>query len=104
MSENEMPESGMPEKDVKDILVMAMFIVTKDDVQVCADELGLSKEQITDDVIELVKEKVSQGLGEWREALKGMVKGAIRCPLGKVCSPSCTWQEVCRRISPKEVD
>ena len=98
MLENEMPENEMSEQDMKDILVMAMFIVTKDDVQVCADELGLSKEQITDDVIELVKEKVSQGLGEWREALKGMVKGAIKCPLGKVCSPYCGWQEICRRI------
>jgi len=65
----------------------------------CADELGMSKEQITDDVMEMVKGEVSQGLGDWANAIKDMVKetiknGAVNCPLGLVCSPSCTWQEV----------
>ncbi|MFC2022110.1 hypothetical protein ACFLTR_02700 [Chloroflexota bacterium] len=94
----------MPENSREDILVMTMFIVTKDDVRACADELGMSKEQITDEVIELVKEKVSQGLGEWQESIKGMVKEAIRCPLGLACAPSCAWQEVCGCKSPREVE
>ena len=84
----------MAEKGKQDILVMAMFIVTRGDVLTCAEELGMSKEQVTDDVIELVKEKVSQGLGSWREVIKGMVKEAIKCPLGLVCSPSCAFREV----------
>ena len=84
----------MVEKNKQDILVMAMFMVTRGDILTCAEELGISKEQVSDDVIELVKEKVSQGLGSWREVIKGMVKEAIRCPLGLACSPSCAWREV----------
>jgi len=99
----------MPESGKQDILIMAIFMVTRDDVQACADELGIPEEQITDDVIELVKEKVSQGLGEWREIAKGMVKQAFKkdafeCPLGLVCSPSCAWREVCGFVSPREVE
>jgi len=92
----------MLEKGKQDILIMAFFVVTRDDVLTCAEELGMSKEQVTDDVIRLVKEKVSQDLGSWREVVKDMVKKAIECPLGLVCSPSCAWQEVCGCISPKE--
>ena len=32
-----------------------IFMLTKDEILACASELGLSKEQITDDMIELVK-------------------------------------------------
>jgi len=87
----------------EDIILMALFMVTKDDVLACADELGMSKEQVTDDVIALVKEKVSQDLDGWQEVIRGMVKEAIRCPLGLSCSPSCAWREVGGCISPKEV-
>lgn len=94
----------MVENSKQDILVMALFMVTRKDVLVCADELGMTEEQVTDDVIELVKEKVSQGLGEWREVIKDTVKEIIEkeaaeCPLGLVCSPSCAWREVCNRTS-----
>ena len=73
----------------EDIILIALFMVTKDDVLACANELGMSKEQVTDDVIALVKEKVSQDLDGWQEVIRGMVKEAIRCPLGLTCSPSC---------------
>ena len=90
----------MRESDKDDILVMAVFLVTRDDVRDCAQESGISEEQISDRVIELVKEKVSQSVGELREVVKTMVKEAVnedtinRCPLGLVCSASCVWQEV----------
>ena len=95
----------MRESGKEDIILMAIFMVTKDDVLACANELGIPKEQVTDDVIELVKEKVSRDLGEWREVIRGIVKEAvkkeaIRCPLGMVCSPSCAWREVGECISP----
>ena len=93
----------MTENSEQNILVMALFMVTRDDVHACADELGIPEEQVTDDVIELVKEKVSQGFRGWREVVKGMVKEAIKCPLGIVCSPSCVWREVGECISPREV-
>jgi len=84
----------MAESCKEDIIVMAILMVTKDDVLTCANELGMSKEQVTDEVIELVRKEVSQGLHEWREVVKGIVKEAIKCPLGLVCSPSCVWREV----------
>ena len=90
----------MPESNKEEIILMAIFTVTKDDVLACADELGMSQEQVTDDVIEMVKEKVSQGLGGWRAVVKGLVKEAIKCPLGLVCSPSCVWREAGECISP----
>ncbi len=52
----------MAESDKKDILLMAILMVTRDDVLTSADELGIPEEQVTDDVIELVKERVSQCL------------------------------------------
>ena len=82
----------MTESGREDIILMALFMVTKDDALTCANELGIPEEQVTDDVIELVKEKVSQCLGDWREVIKGIVKEtvkreAVNCPLGLVCSP-----------------
>jgi len=96
------------ESGKEDIILMAIFMVTKDDVLACANELGIPKEQVTDDVIELVREKVSQGLRNWREVIKGIVKEtvkkeAIKCPLGMVCSPSCAWREVGECISPNSI-
>ncbi len=93
----------MEESSKEDILVMAIFMMTRNDVLTCADELGMPEEQVTDDVIEMVKERVSQGLGDWREVVKGMVKEAIRCPLGLVCSPSCAFREIGGCISPRVV-
>jgi len=97
----------------KNILVMAIFMVTRDDILACADELGVSQEQITDDVIEQVKEKVSQGLDGWRAVVKDVVKEAISqeaieeeaiaCPLGMVCSLDCAWREVGQCLLPTEV-
>jgi hypothetical protein len=85
---------------------MAILLVTKYDVLACADDLGIPEEQVTDEMIEQVKAKVSQSLGDWREVVKGMVKEAIKredikCPLGLVCSPSCPWREVGGCIFPR---
>ncbi len=67
----------MAEENEQDILVMAIFMVTRNDVLVCADELGVSREQITDDLVEQVKGEVSQEIGKWREAVKDMVSEAM---------------------------
>ncbi len=98
----------MAESSKEDILVMAILKVTKDDVLASANELGIPKEQVTDDVIELVKEKVSQVLIHWSEVIEDIVKEALKkeaieCPLGLVCSPSCAWREVGECISSRVV-
>ena len=88
----------MAESSKQDIIVMALFVVTKDVVLSCANELGIPEEQVTDNVIELVKEKVSQNLGNWQDGVRDIVKEtiekkAIKCPLGIVCSPSCAFRQ-----------
>ena len=84
----------MAENGKEDIILMAILAVTRDDVLAGANELGIPEEQITDDVMALVREKVSQGLRDWRGVVNGLVKEAIKCPLGQVCSPACAWREV----------
>lgn len=68
-----------------------IFMLTKDDVLACANELGISKEQVTDDVIELVKRRVSFAVGNWPDVVRSALKEAVGCPLGLVCYPSCFW-------------
>jgi len=99
----------MAENGMNDILVMALFMVTRDDVLACANELGIPEEQVTDDVIELVKEKVCQGLGNWREIVKGMVKETIKKDdikwlLCLVCSPYCAFREVDECLLPRGIN
>jgi len=94
----------MAKRNEQDILVMALFVVTRDSVLTCASELGIPEEQITDDIIELVREKVNQVLSDWRDVVKSMVKETIEketieketieCPLGMVCYPSCAFRQV----------
>jgi hypothetical protein len=88
----------MAKSNRQEILVMALFVVTKDSVLACANELGVPEEQITDDVMALVREKISQVLGDWRDVVRSMVKETIeketvKCPLGIVCSPSCAFRQ-----------
>jgi hypothetical protein len=84
----------MSENPTEGIILIAIFMVTREDVLDCANEMGMSEEQVTEDVIEMVREKVKQGLRDQREVVKSIVKEAIKCPLGLVCSPTCPWQEV----------
>ncbi|MFC2052298.1 hypothetical protein ACFLT4_06185 [Chloroflexota bacterium] len=93
----------MTESGKEDIILMVVLMLTKDDVLTYADELMIPRERITDDIIETLKEKINQDLGEWREVIKGMVKKAIGCPLGIDCSPSCAFRKVCGCKSPREV-
>jgi hypothetical protein len=84
----------VPANQDEDIILIAIFMVTKDDILSCADELGMSQEQITDDVIDLVRQRIREDLRNRREVVRNIVKEAIRCPLGLVCSPSCAWREI----------
>jgi len=68
-----------------------VFMLIKEDVLTCAMELGISKEQVTDDVIELVKRRVRLEFSRWPEVVKAALKEAIECPLGLDCYPSCAW-------------
>jgi hypothetical protein len=68
----------------------------------CANELGISKEQVPDDVKEFVRMRVRLGLHHWPEVIKSGLKEAIECPLGLVCYPSCFWWQDGRCTFPRE--
>jgi len=87
-------------KDKEENLFMLMFVVTRSDVLAWANESGILVDQVTDEVIEMLREKIVQGAASWRELLEGMFKEAIKCPLDMVCSSSCPWQEVGKCILP----
>ena len=77
-----------------------IFMQTKDDVLACAKEFGISKQQVADDVIELVKSNVNLEFRYWLE--KGILEEATKCPLGLVCYPSCFWWKDGKCIFPGE--
>lgn len=71
----------------EDIILM----LTKDDVVACANELGIPKEQVPGDVIELVERRLNLEFRHWPDIVKNLLKESARCPLGLVCYPSCFW-------------
>ena len=75
----------MKENLGKDVI----FMLTKDEILACAGEVGISREQVTDDVIELVKSGLNLEFRHWSEIVSSLLKKAIKCPLGLVCYPSC---------------
>ncbi len=81
-----------------------IFILTKDDVLACASGLRISSEQITDDVIESVKKRVSLEFRRWTEVVKATLREAIECPLGLDCYPSCAWWKDGKCTFPKQVN
>ena len=69
----------------------SIFMVTKDEILSCAGEMGISKEQVTDAVIELIKRRLALEFQHWPEIVKGLLRQVTACPLGLVCYPSCFW-------------
>lgn len=66
-------------------------MLTKNDTLACSNESGIPEEQVTDDVIELVKRNIGLSFGNWPEVVKSTPMEAVKCPLGLVCYPSCFW-------------
>ena len=79
-----------------------IFMLTKDKVLACADELGISKEQVTDNVVELVKSRIGLEFHHWPEIVRGLLTEVTKCPLGLVCYPSCFWWKDNRCMFPRE--
>lgn len=61
----------IPEKDI-------VFILTRDEVVLCAQELGYPTEMITDDVLYQVKKGVEFGLECWTEVMREAVSFALK--------------------------
>ena len=86
----------MSENNRKDVI----FMLTKDEVLTCANELKIPAEQITDEALELVKDKLGAEFSRWPEIVKETLAQASQCPLGLVCFPSCCWWKEGRCIFP----
>ena len=87
----------MLEKNRKNII----FILTKDDILACARELKIPEEQVADETIELVKDKINREFGRWPEIVKEVLTQVSQCPLGLTCFPSCCWWKEGRCIFPR---
>lgn len=97
----------MEDNGKQDVLLMAILVLNRDDVLAGASELGIPEEQVTDDLIELVKDKVARELYDWRGMIQGMVKEVISresagYPPRMDCFSSCSWKEVGECILPGE--
>ena len=79
-----------------------IFVLTRDEVLACAKELRIPTEQVTDEVIELVKSRLNVEFGYWPEVIKDVLTQATKCPLGLVCFPSCSWWKDGRCAFPRE--
>ena len=63
-----------------------IFILTKEDILMCAELLGISEEHITDDVLHQVKKGVEFGLEYWSDVVKVAIEEALMPPFN---SPEC---------------
>jgi len=87
----------MPKK--QDII----FTLTRDQVLDCARELKMTEDQLTDDTIELVKDKINREFSHWPEIVKQTLTQATQCPLGLTCFPSCCWWKEGRCTFPRQL-
>ena len=57
-----------------------IFILTREDVINCAEEMDIPKEKITDDIFYSVKKGVEFGLECWSEVVKTAIREALDSP------------------------
>jgi hypothetical protein len=55
-----------------------VFILTREDVLLCAQEMGIPAEAITDDVFEQVRKGVEWGLDCWAEVMQEAISFALK--------------------------
>jgi hypothetical protein len=60
-----------------------IFILTREDVIVCAQELGIPEESITEDILAQVKKGVEWGLECWAEVVKTALREALNMSVRK---------------------
>jgi len=55
-----------------------IFILTRDDIILCARQMGIPDEAITDDVLSQVKKGVEWGLECWSDVMKEAINMALK--------------------------
>jgi hypothetical protein len=94
----------MYDKGTNRIYSTALFLLTKNIINECADDLGLSEDMITDDVIEAIRDRTEDIFATWRESLKNVIRDTIgheiarsskdECPLHLTCSAACPYMQI----------
>lgn len=54
-----------------------IFILSRDDVLMCAEQMGIPSSKITDDILRQVKKGVEFGLEYWTEVVKIAIEEAL---------------------------
>ena len=55
-----------------------IFVLTREDVVICAEQMGIPAQAITDDVLRQVKKGVEWGLECWSEVMKEAINVALK--------------------------
>jgi len=55
-----------------------IFVLTREDVVICAEQMGIPAQAITDDVLRQVKTGVAWGLAFWSEVMKEAINVALK--------------------------
>ena len=55
-----------------------LFCVTREDVIGCAEQMGIPKESMTDDVLRQVEKGLEWGLEGWSEVVEGAINMALK--------------------------
>jgi hypothetical protein len=67
-----------------------IYTLLKDEVTACAQELGISEEQVTYGILKGMRKIIDLEFGR-HPADTSIPRGASDCPLGLDCYPSCAW-------------
>jgi len=55
-----------------------IFVLTRDDVILCAQQMGIDAGEITDEVLLQVKKGVEWGLESWHEVMREAINFALK--------------------------
>jgi len=55
-----------------------LFCVTREDVIGCAEQMGIPKESMTDDVLRQVEKGLEWGFEGWSEVVEGAINMALK--------------------------
>jgi hypothetical protein len=67
-----------------------IYTLLKDEVTACAQELGISEEQVTYGILKGMRKIIDLEFGH-HPADTSVPQGVSDCPLGLDCYPSCAW-------------
>jgi hypothetical protein len=68
-----------------------IYTLLKDEVSACAQDLGISEEQVAYSILKGMRKIVDLEIGHWPLEDPSNPLGVSNCPLGLDCYPSCAW-------------